>query len=385
MRCAATRAPEGIWRASLRRRSFRRCLEFDCVPALQLTVDARVIAEDRRGIGRYARAVLRRLAARDDVDLTLLASGLFAQRARSSYARAIGSSRFAVRSRVPHDADVVWHPANGTFFPSNRPSVATIHDAVPFRYPDADPRKGANDQTPFLRSAQSANRVVAVSHYGAGEVHRYLNVPEERIVTIRHGVDPSFSPGSADPSIIGAKPYFLFVGDPIGERRKNFDLLYDAYRRAWPDGDGPMLAIAGARAPQLPGVTHAGNLGDDLDPNASSPLRDWYRGALALTLPSYHETFGMPLLEAMACGTAVLASRGSSLEEVGGGAAFYLPPDDANAWADAMRAIVRDTELRERLRRAGVARAGDFTWEESAMRHLALFRSVAAQYGSDAP
>lgn len=349
------------------------------MPPLRLTVDARVIAQDRRGIGRYARAILRRLAARDDVELTLLAPGLFPQRSREAYARAIGSTHFAVRSRVPRDAGVVWHPANGTFVASTRPNVATIHDAVPFRYSDPDPRKGERDRTPFVRSAQTARRILAVSQFGAQEVQRYLGVSAERIVTIPHGVDSSFSPGPAErPPRLDGKAYFLFVGDPIGEPRKNFDLLYDAYRRAWPNGDGPLLVVAGARAPQLPGVLHAGNLGDDLDPSASAPLRDWYRGAIALTLASYHETFGMPMLEAMACGTPVLASRAGSLEEVGADAALYLPSGDAAAWAAALRTIAADDVLRERLCRAGIARAGNFTWEESAERHLVVFRTIAA-------
>lgn len=349
------------------------------VPPLRLTVDARVIAEDRRGIGRYARAVLRRLAARDDVELTLLARGPFPQRFHGAYARAIGSARFRVRSRVAHDAAVVWHPANGTFFFSRRPSVATIHDAVPFRYPSGDARKRAHDQTPFLRSAQTASRIVAVSHFGAQEVQRYLDVAAERIVTIPHGVDSSFSPGTAEPlpkALRGAR-YVLFVGDPIGEPRKNFALLYEAYRRAWPDRDGPFLAIAGKAAPQLPGVVHAGNFGDDLDTDSNARLRAVYRGAIALTLPSYHETFGMPMLEAMACGVAVLASRAGSLEEVGGEAALYLPPDDADAWANALRTIDGDDAMRDALRDKGIARARSFSWDESAERHLSLFRSIA--------
>ncbi len=372
MRCAATR--DGVRIADavrLQRRSFRRRNELDGVPPLRLTVDARVIAEDRRGIGRYARAVLRRLADRDDVELTLLAGGFFAQRSRAAYACAIGSTNFTVRSRVAHDAGVVWHPANGTFFPSSRPSVATIHDAVPFRYPDDDARKGERDRTPFRRSAQTAQRIVAVSQFGAQEVQRYLGVDAARIVTIPHGVDPSFSPGDVEPpAMLQGKRYFLFVGDPIGEPRKNFALLYDAYRRAWPHGDGPLLVVAGPGAPQRPGVLYAGNLGDDLDPAAGSRLRDWYRGAIALTLASYHETFGMPMLEAMACGTPVLASRAGSLEEVGGDAALYLPCDDAGAWSNALRTVGAGEALRFQLREAGIARARRFTWEESAERHL---------------
>ena len=123
-------------------RGFAAAGEYRSMP-LRLAVDARVVVEDTRGIGRYARAILRRLAARDDVDLTLLAHGPFVFRHRAAYERALGSRRFALRSSAGN-ASLVWHPANGTFFPSTLPSVVTIHDAVPFRYPDPDVRRRAN-------------------------------------------------------------------------------------------------------------------------------------------------------------------------------------------------------------------------------------------------
>jgi alpha-1,3-rhamnosyl/mannosyltransferase len=351
------------------------------MPPLRLAVDARVIAEDTRGIGRYARAVLRRLVLRADIELTLLADGFFPQARRAAYTRALGGGSFAVTSRVPKHAEVIWHPANGTFFSSfssRLPSVATIHDAVPFRYPDPDAKRRDRAQQPFLRSAQTATRVIAVSEFGRSEVHAMLGVPLERIEVIAHGVEPSFSPGEAGPlppSLTGAR-FLLFVGDPIGEPRKNFPLLYEAYRRVWPGLDGPVLAVAGPRAPELPGVLHLGNLGDDLTAGGSDVLLACYRGAVALTLASCHETFGMPMLEAMACGTPVVASAAGSLPEVGGDAALYAPPDDCAAWTSALRRIVLDGELRDRLRAAGPQRAKEFSWDESARRHVALFRSV---------
>jgi glycosyltransferase involved in cell wall biosynthesis len=347
------------------------------MPPLRLAVDARVIAEDTRGIGRYARALLRRLIGRDDVALTLLALGPFAQRSRGPYARALGNGDFSVRSVVGRDLDVIWHPANGTFFASALPSVATIHDAVPFRYPDPDPKRRAHAQEPFLRSARTAARVITVSRFGRDEVNALLGVPRERIEVIQHGIDESFAPGPAEalPPLQG-REFLLFVGDPIGEPRKNFTMLYDAYRRAWPQNDGPALAIAGPRAPELRGVVHAGNLGDDLVAGRNESLRACYRAAIALVIPSYHETFGMPMLEAMACGTPVVASNAGSLPEVGGDAALYAPADGAEAWTAALRRIAGDVQLRDRLRVAGLARAKQFSWDESARRHLALFAAM---------
>ncbi len=347
---------------------------------LRLTVDARVVAEDTRGIGRYARAILRRLAVRDDVEVTLLAYGPLAFRLRPAYARALGSSRFTIRTSPANDSELVWHPANGTFFSARQPSIATIHDAVPFRFPAADARQRERDQRPFLESVRTATRIVAVSAFGRDEVHHVFGVPLERIEVIHHGVEPSFSPGVAQllPDGLFQKRYLLFVGDPIAEPRKNFALLYDAYRRAWPaNDDAPLLVVAGAQAPVLDGVFHAGNVGDDLSGRVNETLRSLYRGATAVTVASYHETFGMPLLEAMACGTPVVASQGSSLPEIAGDSALFAPPDDAEAWAQALRRVCDDAGLRDRLRVAGLDRATHFDWDESAERHLALFRTVA--------
>jgi glycosyltransferase involved in cell wall biosynthesis len=347
---------------------------------LRLAVDARVVAEDTRGIGRYVRAILRRLVERDDVALTLLAYGPFAFRRRAAYARALGSAKFSVRAHLGRGVDVVWHPANGTFFASSLPSVVTIHDAVPFRYPDADAKRRDHAQGPFLRSARTASRIVAVSEFGRDEIVAVFGVPRERVETIYHGIEPSFSPGAAAPLPSGLNPgrYLLFVGDPVAEPRKNFALLYEAYRQAFPAGNGrPQLVVAGPRAPQEPGVFHAGNLGDDLTARTNEGLRALYRGALALTMASYHETFGMPMLEAMACGTPVVASRASCLPEIGADAALFAPPDDAAAWAEALRLVSRDAALRDRLRVAGLDRATHFSWDESTEKHVALFRSVA--------
>lgn len=348
---------------------------------LRLAVDARVIAEDTRGIGRYARAILRRLVARDDVELTLLADPPFPQRSRAAYARALGNARFSVRARTSNDLDVIWHPANGTFFSSRLPAVATIHDAVPFRFPDPDPRHREHAQQPFLRSVHNAARIITVSQFGRAELRELLEIPPEKIAVIPHGVDGSFTPGSAEPlpEQLRGREFLLFVGDPIAEPRKNFTLLYDAYRCAWPARDGPVLAVAGPRAPELPGVVHLGALGDDLVANGHGALRACYRGAIALVMPSYHETFGMPMLEAMACATPVIASSSSALPEIAGDAALYAPPHDAEAWAAALRRIVDDAALRERLGVAGSQRARSFSWDESVTQHLRVFRTVGSR------
>ncbi len=96
------------------------------------------------------------------------------------------------RPRSARDTDVLWHPANGTFFSSSVPSVATIHDAVPFRYPNPDEKRREHMQGPFLRSARDASRIIAVSEFGRSEVHETLGVELERIAVIPHGVEREF-------------------------------------------------------------------------------------------------------------------------------------------------------------------------------------------------
>jgi glycosyltransferase involved in cell wall biosynthesis len=319
------------------------------------------------------------MIVRDDVELTLLTLGPFAFGHRRAYARALGSQRFALRTRPSARLDLIWHPANGTFFSCKLPSIVTIHDAVPFRFPDPDPKRRRHAQQPFLRSARTADRVIAVSAFGRDEIRELLGIGVERIVVIYHGVEPSFSPGPAQglPGGLIRGRYLLFVGDPVGEPRKNFHLLYDAYRRAWPSGGAPPLAVAGPRAPDLPGVVHAGNQAEDLSARGDSAMRALYRGAIALAMASYHETFGMPMIEAMACGTPVIASQASCLPEIGGDAAIFAPPHDAAAWASALRRVCDDASLRDRLRIAGLHRAARFNWDESAARHLELFAAVA--------
>ncbi|MBV9233430.1 MAG: glycosyltransferase family 4 protein, partial [Candidatus Eremiobacteraeota bacterium] len=335
---------------------------------LHLAVDARVAVEDTRGIGRYARAVLRRLIADDGVEVTCLVADAFPRRRRAAYERALGSDRFRFARRAGKQHDCLWHPANGTFFSGSVPSVATIHDAIPFRYPNPDPKRRRHAQEPFLRSARTAARVITVSRFARSELHELFDLPTRRIAVIPHGVEPSFAPGVARtiPTGLQGRDFFLFVGDPIREPRKNFEMLYEAYRQAWPHGDGPLLAVAGPRAPERPGVVALGDFNDDLVSGTPERLRDCYRAAVALTIPSYHETFGMPLLEAMACGTPAIAAAAGSLPEVGDTAPLYAPPDSVNGWADALRRVSNNAALRERLRAAGLRQARRFSWDQSA-------------------
>ena len=317
---------------------------------LHVAVDARDLAHDWRGIARYVRAVLARFARRDDVTVTLVEPGLFGQ-------------------RPPRSADVVWHPWNGTFFAARRPSVVTFHDAVPFWSPASDARKRANEQDPWLRSAATASAFIANSAFTAAEVERYLGVARDRqTVTLLAVERDVFALGADAARLPDGRPFVLFVG--ASDARKNLVTLRAAHERAFPDG-AVALVVAGAEPPPGSPVHVLGAL-------EPADLARWYRGARAVAVPSVYEGFGFPLLEAMACGTPVVAARGSSLIEVGGeGCAWVSDPLNAGEWAAALLALTEDEPVRAHLREAGLAQAATFSWDRCAEETLAVLRRAA--------
>ena len=242
--------------------------------------------------------------------------------------------------------------------------MATIHDAVPFAYPAHDARKAASQQGPIRRSAGEAAAIITDSAFSAAEIERRLGVPGERIVTIPLGVGPPFGPGP-----VGAHPgYILVVGSD--EPHKNVSTLVAGARIAL-DGRETMLWGLG---PTLP----TGGPFRPLPPVDEEALVALYRGALFLAAPALYEGFGLPLLEAMACGTPVLASRAGPYPEVCGDACAWVdPPDDPHAWAEALRELLDDPVRRSDLRERGLRRAAEFTWERTAAATLAVLRAHA--------
>ena len=336
---------------------------------MHVAVDAHDLLRDRRGIGVYLRAILARFVQRDDLRLTLIVRELFPGRHAAAFARALGSDRFALASRVPRAADVSWHPWNGTFARTGRrPSVATIHDVVPFAYPAPEKRVRARRQAPFLRSAR-ATRVITDSAFSRAEIERYLAVPAERIAVVPLAADPRFCPGDPVdlPEALRDRPYVLTVG--ANDARKNIATLAAAHRRVFPDGEVELACVTGD-AP-------AGTI--ELRDVRFGTLRDLYRGALAFAMPSIYEGFGIPPLEAMRCGTPVIASRAASLPEVCGDAALYVnEPESVDAWARALRVLTDDGALQAALRARGTERAATFSWNATADLTFDVLREAAA-------
>lgn len=275
------------------------------------------------------------------------------------------------------------------------PSVVTIHDLSAFLFPQTFRRVNRMYTRWAIRvAARRARYLLAVSEFTKREIVRWLHVPPERIVVTPNAADARFAP--PDPATLTAfrrrvglpDRFVLFLGTL--EPRKNLPLLLEAYAQIARDIDAPLI-IGGARGwlyePILARAEQLG-LGDRLhfagyiDP-ADQAL--WYAAATIFVFPSLYEGFGMPPLEAMACGTPVIVSNSSSLPEVVGAtadapeqaAALIVPPTDAEALADAMLRLLSDEELRAELRTRGLMRARCFSWFTTAERTLAVYRAAA--------
>ena len=336
---------------------------------MHVAIDAHNLLTDERGIGVYVRAVTARFLQRRDCSLTLLVRGWFPARKHARLASLLGSDDFEVAAHVPRKADVTWHPWNGVFFEGPAPNAVTMHDVAPFAFPARYPRRRAAEQEPFLRSARIGRRFAADSVFTRAQMGELLGIDPDAVAVVPLAADAAFSPGAfaAPPESLRGVPYLLYVG--AVEPRKNTERLAEAWRRAFPRG-GVRLAFVAPHAPDgviaLPALDR-------------SALVDCYRGAIALAFPSLYEGFGLPALEAMACGTPVVASRRASLPEVCGEAALYIDdPEDVEEIARALRSIVEDAALRTRLREAGLRRAATFSWERTAQETFAMIRSAAS-------
>ena len=262
--------------------------------------------------------------------------------------------------------------------------VITVHDLISY-VPG-----GGNDfvdvalQRRWLpRAARAAHGIVAVSAVTGADVRRWLHVPAGRIHVAQHGVDPHYRvlPGEDVVRTLvryGLQPgYILFVGS--ASPRKNLARLVQACRLMWAGGLNIRLVVVGpAHARAVPGAL------DDIAAGriswigyvAESDLPILYNGAAVVAFPSTYEGFGLPALEAMSCGTPVLAGRAGALAEVVGDAGVLVNPLDAHAMARELLGLLEHSARRERVRALGLARSRAFTWSRTARDTVKAYQHV---------
>ncbi|HUZ00043.1 MAG TPA: glycosyltransferase family 1 protein [Thermomicrobiaceae bacterium] len=284
--------------------------------------------------------------------------------------------------------DVVHAPVNVAPVLSPVPTVVTVHDLAFARYPEQYPglkQRYLNALT--RRSVRRASRVIAVSENTRIDVLRDYGVAPERVVTVPNGIDPAMKPVPDDDALARfrgehglPRHFLLFVGTL--QPRKNLLGLLRAYARVRDRLDLPLVVVGGAGWHYTPIFDEVQRLGLNDRVSfagyaAGDTLASWYSAATAFVFPSLYEGFGLPVAEAMACGTAVVTSSTSSLPEVAGDAALLVDPRDLEALGEALVRVASDEALRRNLRERGLARARQFTWERTARETVAVYHEAA--------
>ena len=329
---------------------------------MNVGLDVAPLLQTRAGTARWVRGLQRGLAAHPDVELTPLSWG--------------GPGRWTAVAR-----DVLWYPAllprqaanahvdvlHCTIFrapPRARvPTILTVHDLAVLRHPEVFPLwTRLYGRTALRPTIRAADRVVAVSEFSKREVVELAGVDADRIDVVPNALEPVFrSDGDA-----AEGEYVLAVGTL--EPRKNLARVVEATARA-----GVELRLVGA-----PGWGDAGVAGKHvtwLGRIEDEELAAAYRGARSLVFPSLYEGFGIPALEAMACGTPVVTSAGSAMEEVVGEAAILVDPLDVASIAAGIETADRQ---RDELVPLGLERAAHYTWERAVDAAVASYRRAIA-------
>lgn len=370
----------------------------------RVLLDATAIPRDLGGVGRYLEYLIPALAALDGVDLVIAVQAHDADRIGSSSpsarvsvvpawagrrgGRLIWEQTGLSRLAQAVGADVIHSPHYTMPLATRLPVVVTLHDATFFSHPELHGRvKRLFFRAWSRRSARRAAQVVVPSQATADELVHHAALSPGRAVVAYHGVDrdafhvPTEAERTAVASALGLPTtgWIAFLGTV--EPRKNVANLVRAYRALASAGSLPPLVIAGGQGWD----TETRPLIDGLPPGADVRMLGYVDAALLPALlggstvfayPSLGEGFGLPILEAMACGAPTLTTRMLALPEVGGDAVEYSEPD-AESLTRALGDLLADAPRRAELSAAGPARAALFTWDRSARAHLDAYRSAA--------
>jgi glycosyltransferase involved in cell wall biosynthesis len=265
--------------------------------------------------------------------------------------------------------------------------VVTIHDLAYMRYPEAaQPGISAYLSREVPRALRAADHIIAVSQATARDLVEQCSVSSHRISVIYPGIDEAFT-ASVDESTVEdlrrsyqlAQPFILAVGTI--EPRKNYERLIEAFAQATRrQGGPPQLVFAGRRGWLYDGILEAASRAQVagrvrfLGYVPDNQLPALYRAAAALVMPSLYEGFGIPIVEAMACGTPVICSTAGALPEVADNAALFVDPLDVEGLRDALLLVFTDTARRRELIERGLSRSHGFTWAAAAAAHMQVYR-----------
>ena len=373
---------------------------------MRIAVDGSAIPRQMAGAGVYTYQLVRALAeTAGSHQLTVFARpGLFdelaAQQPRLQVVHIDQSSRVArlawEQTRLPsllrrHEIDLLHSPHHHTPLATRRPRVVTFNDVtfliLPERYP---PVRRLYMATVTRAAARVADAIITPSQTVRRDVIDRLGVPDERVVTIPDAAGPQYVP-IEDESVLDRLRqqyqlpgrYILSIGSL--EPGKNRGRLIQAYAGLEGAGVDCPLVVAGRPAWRYEGdneqVRRLG-LQDQVRflgyvPDGDLPAL--YSAATLLAFPSLYEGFGLPVLEAMSCGTPVVTANVAGTAEIAGDAALLVDPRNVGALAEAMGRLLSDDALRTDLRARGLERAKQFSWQRTARETLSVYESVAAK------
>ena len=359
---------------------------------MRIAVDSRALLAEQTGIGTYTWAIARGLAARPGAEI-----GLFAPRPLPESLPRTGP--FSIQADR-HPAGILWlhttlprrlgrwgadvllsaltiGPAFGA-----TPFVSVVHDLTPISHPEWHSRRTLLGFLPMWeRTVERAAGFLCVSETTAKDLVERYPETAARVRVARNGVDREFFAPADDAAArqrareryAGGRPFVLYLGTL--EPRKNVEALVLACERLWGRcRTRPDLVLAGGlgwKSAGLHRLIAASPFRDKIHVTGYAPreaARELYRAAEAFAYPSFEEGFGLPLAEAMACGTPSVSSDADALVEVGGDAALRAPARDVEALARQLERALEDDAVRRRLRAAGPVRAAAFTWEDAARR-----------------
>jgi len=327
---------------------------------MRIGIDARKIADF--GIGTYIRGLLHELAADPDDTYVAFAPARLAHLFPAGVEHAIvDAPHYSIRELLILGRTIggakldLFHAPHYVVPFTSVPFVVTIHDLIHLRNPNPVARLYARQM--IGRAVRRSRRVLTVSQTVKGEIVSTFGCADDHVVVTPNGVGAPFS----EHGTAAEGRYFLYVGND--KPHKNAGVLVDAFARI----SGASLVLAGAafeRFKSRERVVVAGFVED-------TELAALYRGAIALVMPSREEGFGLPALEAMASGCAVITSNAAALVELTGDAALHVEPDAASL---AEARIASDESLRVALASRGIARAKQFTWTHCAELTRAAYR-----------
>lgn len=340
------------------------------------------------GIGTYVRELLGHLGTREDLSVAAMVTDDAATPAgvgRRPIDRRFREGRRAVWE---HEVRRAWEirGRDGAIFHnpnphapllSGGPWIQTLHDLIPLVFDDPALMALRKRFRRFGPRYRGAAAVVAVSRHAADEAIRLLGLDAGRVEVIPHGVGPEFVPAPSGPA---QPPYLSVVAEY--SRRKGFDAAFEVVGALADDGYPHRLVLAGRvqewlRA-EFEQLLSSARRPDRIECRGFvADLPAVYQGATVHLVTSRYEGFGLPALEAMACGVPVVAFANSSIPEVVGDAGLLVPDGDVAAMVAAVKRVLDDPVLRSELTEAGRERAGRFSWAASAQRHAELYAAVA--------